>query len=106
MIIDGRNTIDNYNMYSVINQSLEDADDVDFFYTGIDMEDYYDDDAEEDVDILNDPTQKEDSKTDEEEVKLETETKIESNEEPIDEVKEEKVDTTKEWLKGIGIEDY
>ena len=106
MIIDGRNTIDNYNMYSVINQSLEDADDVDFFYTGIDMEDYYDDDAEEDVDILNDPTQKDDSKTDEEEAKLETETKIESNEEPIEEVKEEKVDTTKEWLKGIGIEDY
>lgn len=105
MIIDGRNTIDNYNMYSVINQSLEDADDVDFFYTGIDMEDYYDD-AEEDVDILNDPTQKEESKTDEEEVKLETETKIESNEESTEEVKEEKIDTTKEWLKGIGIEDY
>ena len=84
MIIDGRNSIDEYNMYSIINQGLDGPDDADFFYTGIDMDDYIDDTEDEEIQMLNDPTTE----------------PIENNEgspkAPIE---------TKEWLQGIGMEE-
>ena len=94
MIIDGKNSIDEYNMYNVINQSFENVDEADFIYSGIAMEDYYDetapDDDDAEVKILNDPTAKEE--------------KPESSE-PEGELEEENPSIDKEWLKGIGIDE-
>ncbi len=41
MIIDGRNLIDQYNMYNVINQNFDDVDDANFIYSGITMDEYF-----------------------------------------------------------------
>ena len=81
MLIDGKNTIDNYNFYNVVNQGMEDLDDADFIYSGIYMEDYIDDEkdeTEEEIQILNDPTVP----------KEETEIKEEIKEEPKEELEE------------------
>jgi len=91
MVIDGRNSIDEYNMYNIINQSVDNADEADFIYNGIDMEDYIDDTAEENVTILNDPTV---SQSEEKEI---DDTEIVEN--------DDSTNDTKEWLKGIGIDD-
>jgi len=95
MIIDGRNTIDEYNMYNVINQSLDDVDEADFLYNGIDMEDYFDDSDNIEVQMYNNP--------------LDTIPNIEeeeAQEEPVEEQKEPTYSgMDKEWLKGIGIDD-
>ena len=93
MIIDGKNSIDEYNMYNVINQSFENVDEADFIYSGIAMEDYYDElakDEEPDIKILNDPT--------------ETEPKDDSKE-PEGELEEANPSIDKDWLKGIGIDE-
>ena len=91
MVIDGRNSIDEYNMYNIINQSVDNADEADFIYNGIDMEDYIDDTAEENVTILNDPTV---SQSEEKEI---DDTEIVEN--------DDSTNDTKEWLQGIGMEE-
>lgn len=50
MIIDGKNSADQYNMYNILNQHLEGSDDSDFVYMGINMEDYIDE--EDDIDSI------------------------------------------------------
>ena len=81
MIIDGRNVIDEYNMYNVINQNMEEVDEADFSYSGIVMEEYFCDSDD----------------------KEEAPTQLSS----IDKLGDEKIElpTEKEWLKGIGIDD-
>lgn len=96
MIIDGRNTVDEYNMYNIINQSIDNMDDADFMYNGIDMEDYFDDTEDIGVKIINDPTEKTESEVTEEE-------KAEENIEEPEETNPSGLD--KEWLQGIGIDD-
>lgn len=57
MIIDGKNSVDSYNMYSILNKHLEATNDADFVYMGINMEDYIDE--EDDIDSIieiNDPS--------------------------------------------------
>ncbi len=62
MIIDGKNTSDEYNIYNIINESLEDPQEADFLYSGINMADYLDNRTEEEiinsteVQIYNNPT--------------------------------------------------
>ncbi len=47
LIIDGKDTMDEVNLYNILNVNLEE-DDVDFIYSGINMEEYiYDEDEEE-----------------------------------------------------------
>jgi len=87
MIIDGRNIIDEYNMYNIINQNLEKVDDADFAYSGISMEDYYDDADDEEnvkVEMANDPT-------------------IEKLGEEMEEESSSLSPPGKEWLQDIGV---
>ena len=95
MLIDGKNTIDEYNMYNVINQSFENVDDADYTYTGIYMEDYIDDEEEEEMQILNDPTIPKEEKN----------IQKEKEEEPKGNLEEEGFSFTedKDWLKDIGL---
>ena len=44
MVIDGKNVVDEYNMYNVINPNFDEEDEVNGSYAGIDMDDYIDDD--------------------------------------------------------------
>lgn len=79
MIIDGRNLIDQYNMYNIINQNFDDVDDADFIYSGITMDEYFYD-MEEDKATPTLPK--------------------------LEKLGEDKVPETakdKEWLQGIGI---
>lgn len=107
MIIDGRNTVDEYNMYNVINQSIERVDDADFLYSGIAMEDYFDDSEDLDIKIVNDPiTAKDEEETEEpEEEQEEKEDKKDKSEENFDEEEISNPQLDKEWLRGIGIDD-
>ena len=96
MIIDGKNSIDEYNMYNVINQGIENVEEADYIYSGISMEDYFDETlSEEDVEvkILNDPTEEKEEKVEKE--SNEAEGELEEVNPSID----------KEWLKGIGIDE-
>ena len=99
MIIDGRNTVDEYNMYNIINQSIENADDADFLYNGIDMEDYFDDTEDIGVRIVNDPTEQVEQEEIKEDLEEESEEKTDDTEEPVTS------GLDKEWLRGIGIDD-
>ncbi len=95
MIIDGKNAIDDYNMYNVINQSFGDVDEADFIYAGIAMEDYFDvtiEEEEAELKILNDPT----TKAPQEEAATST---------SQDDLDEFGPGIDKEWLKGIGIDE-
>ena len=84
MIIDGINPIDDYNMYNIINQSIGDIDDADFVYSGISMENYFDDNSdEEDVLIMNNP--------------MDSDSELEEALSP---------NMGKDWLKGIGVDTY
>ena len=81
MLIDGKNSIDTFNLYNILNPSLSDSEDADFIYAGINMEEYiFDENQEEgfdeDEDYSNDSTKSGRS---------------------IDA-------TNKEWLNGIGLE--
>ena len=96
MLIDGKNTIDDHNIYNVINQYFEKVDDADYTYTGIYMEDYIDDEEEEEVQILNDPTIPKEEKK---EQKEEEETQGNLEEEAFSYTQD------KEWLKDIGLTD-
>ena len=100
MIIDGKNASDEYNMYNVLNESLEDESDDDFIYTGISMEDYFDDEkeeeeivADEEFKFMNDPTE------------MASDEKEETSSEPEGELEEASSAVDKEWLKGLGIID-
>ena len=94
MVIDGRNTVDEYNMYNVINLSLEDDNEDDYLYNGIIVEDYIDDSEDEEIHIVNDPTVPKE------------ETKVEEKDELTENFSEEdRPGMDKEWLKDIGIDD-
>lgn len=86
MIIDGKNLADAFNLYNVINQNLSNPEDADFIYSGISMEDYFDEenDDDEDITFLNDPT-------------------LTNNADNFSSQNEE-VRTPKDWLKDVGIE--
>lgn len=99
MIVDGKNSIDEFNMYNIINQHLENVNESDFIYAGISMEDYIDnEEEEEEIKIANDPTEEQQESPEEKE----EETSSNESEESSTSVS---TGLDKEWLKGIGIDD-
>ena len=99
MIVDGKNAIDSFNMYNTVNQYFENVDDADFIYSGISMEDYFDDIAdEEEIKIANDPTIKKEE--------VEASEENEATDEPQEDLEEAfSPSLSKDWLKGIGIDE-
>lgn len=104
MIIDGKTLTDDYNMYNIINQSLDNADDADFVYSGINYEDYIDnsDVDDDDLEIINDPTT---TDYDDMDLKPEEFDGEDATYEDIEELEEANAAIDKEWLKGIGLDD-
>ena len=92
MIIDGKNAIDEYNMYNIINQSFENVDDADFTYSGIAMEEYFDESNEDDLDDMNVEVQLSDQSAENEEL---VEDAIPAGDDIL---------LNREWLQDIGID--
>lgn len=84
LIIDGKNSIDDYNIYNILNESFIENEDTDFTYMGLNMDEcIVREEEQEDIQIMNDPTQL-------------TEAEQTNDDKPF---------SAKDWLKEIGIDD-